>query len=84
MKMSENDILSVENLCVHFPSGAKGEPLCAVHDLSFTVGAGEIVGIVGESGSGKSVTYRPVCLSGGRAAAIGRAAGFIFGGGGEP
>lgn len=56
MKMSENDILSVENLCVHFPSGAKGEPLCAVHDLSFTVGAGEIVGIVGESGSGKSVT----------------------------
>ena len=56
MKMSEEAILSVENFCVHFPSGAGEESLCAVRNLSFTVGAGEIVGLVGESGSGKSVT----------------------------
>jgi peptide/nickel transport system ATP-binding protein len=31
-------------------------PLPVLHDLSFTVGAGERVGIIGESGSGKSVT----------------------------
>lgn len=31
-----------------------------VQDISFSVGAGEIVGIVGESGSGKSITCRSI------------------------
>ena len=54
--MSDTPLLSIENLCVHFPAGGRGESFCAVRNMSFTVGAGEIVGLVGESGSGKSVT----------------------------
>jgi ABC-type glutathione transport system ATPase component/ABC-type dipeptide/oligopeptide/nickel transport system permease subunit len=45
-------LLAVEGLEVSF-----GERR-VVHDVSFTVGAGECVAIVGESGSGKSVTAR--------------------------
>lgn len=47
-------ILSVENLKVHFNDAAPD--WFAVNDISFSVQAGEIVGLVGESGSGKSVT----------------------------
>jgi oligopeptide/dipeptide ABC transporter ATP-binding protein len=43
-------LLSVEGLTTRFPGAA------VVEDLSFTVGAGEIVAMVGESGSGKSIT----------------------------
>lgn len=47
-------LLSVSNLSVSF--AREGDWAKAVDDVSFTVGAGEIVGLVGESGSGKSVT----------------------------
>ncbi|GGB34126.1 ABC transporter ATP-binding protein [Roseibium aquae] len=43
-------VLAVQSLCVE----AHGKPL--LKDVSFTVGAGEIVAITGESGSGKSMT----------------------------
>ncbi|UUX50983.1 ABC transporter ATP-binding protein [Nisaea acidiphila] len=47
-------VLEIRNLSVALPKGAD-RPF-AVEDISFTVGAKEIVCVVGESGSGKSVT----------------------------
>jgi len=47
-------LLEVKNLRVSFYT--EGRMVPAVDDISFTINAGEIVGIVGESGCGKSVT----------------------------
>jgi peptide/nickel transport system ATP-binding protein len=52
------DLLDVRHLSVAFPR-AKDDglsALAAVRDLSFSIAAGEVLGLVGESGSGKSVT----------------------------
>lgn len=51
--MSSEKLLSVENLCVLF--NTRNGQTVAVENLSFSVAAGEVLGIVGESGSGKSV-----------------------------
>ena len=61
-----SDILKVEDLEVHFPfkitSGLfpKTVALKAVNGISFTLQAGETLGIVGESGCGKSTLARAI------------------------
>jgi peptide/nickel transport system ATP-binding protein len=47
-------LLEVRDLSIWFRND-KGE-IPVVHNLSFSIGEGEVIGVVGESGSGKSVT----------------------------
>ena len=47
-------LLEVRNLRVEFPS--RRGTLVALHDVSFSIAPGEILGVVGESGAGKSMT----------------------------
>jgi len=54
---ADDPVLAVENLTVDFGSRVRGSML-AVNDVSFTLHAGEILGLVGESGSGKSTVGR--------------------------
>ncbi|WP_435311964.1 ABC transporter ATP-binding protein [Primorskyibacter sedentarius] len=59
-------LLKVDDLKVHFPIQVKGGlfgrkvPLKAVNGVSFSLRAGETLGIVGESGCGKSTLARAV------------------------
>ena len=46
--------MSVANLRVEFPT--RRGTLVAVHDVSFDIAPGEVLGVVGESGAGKSLT----------------------------
>ncbi len=47
-------LLTVERLRVEFPT--RRGTLVAVHDVSFEIAPGEVLGVVGESGAGKSLT----------------------------
>jgi len=51
-------LLDVENLTLKFDTD-EGR-ITAVDDVSFTLEAGEVMGLVGESGSGKSVTAKSI------------------------
>lgn len=60
--MSET-LIEVKNLKQFFPVKAgffKTIPLKAVDDVSFTIGAGETLGLVGESGCGKTTVGRSI------------------------
>ncbi|MEK8049714.1 ABC transporter ATP-binding protein [Ideonella sp. DXS22W] len=52
-------LVDIRNLQVTFAgSGAAGQPVRAVSDVSLSVQRGEVLALIGESGSGKSVTLR--------------------------
>ncbi|MFP3802244.1 ATP-binding cassette domain-containing protein, partial [Paraburkholderia sp. SIMBA_027] len=46
-------LLEVRNLRVEFPT--RRGTLLALDDVSFSIQAGEVLGVVGESGAGKSL-----------------------------
>ena len=52
--MASEPLLAVEGLRVEFPT--RHGTLVAVHDASFAIAPGEVLGVVGESGAGKSLT----------------------------
>ena len=47
-------VLDVEHLSIEFPSRHRGNAV--VQDITFSVRAGEVLGLIGESGCGKSLT----------------------------
>jgi ABC-2 type transport system ATP-binding protein len=52
--------LAVETLCVGYKKGLFGKPRRVVHDLTFSVRPGEVVGFLGPNGAGKSSTIKAI------------------------
>lgn len=53
-------LLQVEGVSKHYQGGT--EPFAALHDVSFSVDAGESVAVIGKSGSGKSTLMHLLAL----------------------
>lgn len=65
MQTKHTPLLSVKELCVSFdgkPEGflKKKKKIQVLHDISFTMERGEILGLVGESGCGKSTLAKTI------------------------
>jgi oligopeptide/dipeptide ABC transporter ATP-binding protein len=62
--MNNGTLVSVQDLCVHYPLGRKlfGDPLVvrAVDNVSIEIPRGSFFGLVGESGSGKTTLGRAI------------------------
>lgn len=58
---AEKTVLKVENLNVTFHQDGKSAHI--VKDVSFSVNAGQCLGILGESGSGKSMSCKAVSVN---------------------
>jgi ABC-2 type transport system ATP-binding protein len=52
--------LAVDSLCVGYKKGLFGKPKCVVHNLTFSVRPGEVVGFLGPNGAGKSSTIKSI------------------------
>lgn len=51
-------VLKLDKVAIDYPKRGRIPAFRAVHDISFEIGHGEIVGLVGESGSGKTTIGR--------------------------
>jgi ABC-type glutathione transport system ATPase component len=59
--VSDQTLLSVQNLVVEYASHRfRQPPTRIIHDVSFSLGRGETLGIVGESGSGKTTIGKAI------------------------